>query len=201
VAVAFQSAGTPYQLQCSTTPAPSRFRLLDGPTYGRLEGVNLAHGTFTYVPDTGSHGTDTITFRWVSMNGQFRTNTALVTLHVVPGAAPTCPAQHLDNVPSSGVHLQFSCPDVGGHPGYRIVRVPKHGYLKNVDLAAGTATYFPDPGVRRFRCDDLPGRRRELDLGLSRDHVRRHRLRALTSNRGGDGKTLARPRVVLEGAA
>jgi hypothetical protein len=233
VTVAFQSAGTPYQLQCGTTPEPSRFRLIDGPTYGRLEAVDLAHGTFTYVPaiafsgtdqarfvaiagdnesapftvrfrvdrgcldqavhvapdgpgaavtlgctrwdgvghyevsqpphgrfqnlnvsagtftyvpDPGFQGTDTITFRWVSMNGQFRTNTALLTLHVVPGAPPACPAQHLDNVPSGGIHIKLSCPAVGEHPTYRIVSVPKHGYLKSIDLAAGTAIYLPDPG-------------------------------------------------------
>jgi hypothetical protein len=60
------SPGVPFRLLCADLSRPESFRILTLPDHGFLDNRNFTMGTFTYVPDTGYAGTDSLTFQAVS---------------------------------------------------------------------------------------------------------------------------------------
>ena len=60
------SPGVPFRLLCTDLSRPASFRILTLPDHGFLDNRNFTAGTFTYVPDTGYAGTDSLTFQAVS---------------------------------------------------------------------------------------------------------------------------------------
>jgi hypothetical protein len=66
ISVPRNSPGVPFQLLCTDLSRPESFRILTLPDHGFLDKRNFTAGTFTYVPDTGYAGTDSLTFQAVS---------------------------------------------------------------------------------------------------------------------------------------
>jgi hypothetical protein len=62
VDVPHASAGRSFELRCSDGVRPGSFRILSDPGHGRLEKADLTNGTFSYVPDAGYAGLDSIRF-------------------------------------------------------------------------------------------------------------------------------------------
>jgi Bacterial Ig domain len=66
ISVPRNSPGVPFRLLCADLSRPEIFQILTLPDHGFLDNRNFTAGTFTYVPDTGYTGTDSLTFRAVS---------------------------------------------------------------------------------------------------------------------------------------
>ena len=144
VHVPLDSAGVAVQLGCSRTNQPGQFRLISLPKHGFVDHRDMTRGTFTYVPLPDYSGTDTLTFG--SVIRDLASRPATVTFIVGPRTSPVCPDQHFNYVPSGGVHVQLHCPELGQHPSYRLLAVPEHGRLEDLDFAAGSFKYVPDTG-------------------------------------------------------
>jgi hypothetical protein len=63
VQVPLNSLGVPVQLHCSDTSRPTSFRIVALPDHGTLVNRDLTTGTFTYVPDAGYVGTDSMMYQ------------------------------------------------------------------------------------------------------------------------------------------
>jgi hypothetical protein len=57
------SPGAEVRLHCAPTHRPIEFRIDSPPRHGHLVDVNLSAGTFTYVPDLGFAGTDSLEYQ------------------------------------------------------------------------------------------------------------------------------------------
>jgi hypothetical protein len=63
VEVPRDSLGIAVQLHCTPTSRPSGFKIDSRPLHGNLIDVNLTAGTFTYIPDPGYTGTDSLAYQ------------------------------------------------------------------------------------------------------------------------------------------
>lgn len=138
VDVPHDSPGVRVQLSCPGPVQPSSYRITAGPAHGSLKDVNLAAGTFTYVPSAGFAGIDSVRFAGVAVGKQ--SPEATVSFVVAAG----CDNQTVA-VPagSPGVPVKLHCSASNVPGAFQLVSVPDHGYLDDRDLTAGTFTYEP----------------------------------------------------------
>jgi hypothetical protein len=62
VQVPRDSLGIAVRLHCTPASRPTGFQIVSGPQHGNLADVNLTAGTFTYIPDRGFTGTDSLKY-------------------------------------------------------------------------------------------------------------------------------------------
>ncbi len=102
---AFENLSTSVQLSGQNTypdasvKVPLTYSLLSDPTHGTVTDFNAATGTFTYTPDPGYTGTDTIDYA-VTANGPISTAAAATSspATVTVSVAPTPPVVSVQNV-------------------------------------------------------------------------------------------------------
>jgi hypothetical protein len=63
VQVPRDSLGIAFRLHCTPASRPTGFQIVSGPQHGNLTDVNLTAGTFTYIPDRGFTGTDSLEYQ------------------------------------------------------------------------------------------------------------------------------------------
>lgn len=143
VAVAHNSAGTPITLTGSdpdNPPLPLTYTVVAGPSRGTLTGSGANR---TYVPNPGTYGADTFTFR-VS-NGTNTSSTATVTLNVAVGT-PTANAQSASTSRDTPVAVTLTGSD-DNRPAlplaYAVTTAPRFGTLSGT---APNLTYTPNVG-------------------------------------------------------
>jgi hypothetical protein len=139
--VAHASPGVLVQLHCADVSRPASFQLRSGPSHGKLVGFDVAKGTFTYVPAVDYAGTDTVTFAATAV-GQVSADTTVTFLN-----APECFDLTIGvGSDGPGASVQLRCSATNEPWSLKLVGLPKHGYLDNRDLVAGTFTYVPAEG-------------------------------------------------------
>jgi len=80
VSVPANGSGVPIRLRCTELSRPEYFQLVHLPDHGFLENRNFQAGTFTYVPDAGYTGTDSLVF--VAYSGGVSSAPATITFRV-----------------------------------------------------------------------------------------------------------------------
>jgi hypothetical protein len=86
VDVPFDSPGVPVRLHCSDASRITSFRLGTLPAHGHLQNLNLSAGTFSYVPDHGYAGPDSLMYQ--ALTGDQASVPYTVTFNVGLGEAP-----------------------------------------------------------------------------------------------------------------
>jgi hypothetical protein len=122
--------------------------LVDDVDYGTLSAVTS--GAFTYTPDPGFTGTDSLTYSMVDDESQ--TDSATVTIEVVDARRPPVAvddeyimfAGETLDVAADGFLLNDVDPDGGAVTGQSLVDNVDNGTLSAV--TSGAFTYTPDPG-------------------------------------------------------
>jgi hypothetical protein len=121
VVVPYDSPGVPVRLHCSDTSRITSFRLVALPAHGHLQNLDLAAGTFSYVPDRGYADTDSMMFQ--ALAGDLASVPYTVTFNVGRGEAP--------------MHLTASATNVAfGHPPMLTVIMPAR--------ATGTVGFYDE---------------------------------------------------------
>lgn len=143
VDVPHNSPGVTFALNCDSDPRPSSYQILSGPSHGTLQPNQFLNSLFTYVPQTGFAGIDTITFSAVAAGVVSPPQT--VTFVV----AQACYSQTLVVAQNSvGVPVQLACSASSAPSTFQVISLPAHGYLDNRDIPAGTFTYVPIAGYQ-----------------------------------------------------
>jgi len=138
----FHDARTAFKLSCPGGIEPGSFQVLAQPSHGHLENDDLITGTFTYVPDAGYAGTDTMKF--LARAAGRASNQATVTFVV----ARECLDQTVHALAGSpGVEVRLHCSRGADQAEFKLDtipgRAPAHGDLKDIDTTDGTFTYVP----------------------------------------------------------
>jgi Bacterial Ig-like domain (group 3) len=129
---------TAFRLSCPGPVAPGSFEVLTQPSHGHLEKSDLTNGTFTYVPDAGYAGTDSMKF---VARAAGRVSTESTVTFVVARECLDQTVHVLANSP--GVEVQLHCSRGDEPEQFKLDAVPAHGSLKDVDTSNGTFTYAP----------------------------------------------------------
>lgn len=124
---------------------PLTFSVNSGPEHGTLSGFNVNTGAFTYTPDGGYFGPDSLKFE--ATDGAFISNEGTVRITVMhvnsPPVARDTSITTNEDVPVNG-QLHATDSDGPGPLTFQQLAGPIHGDLTSFDANTGTFTYSPD---------------------------------------------------------
>ncbi|HEY4281234.1 MAG TPA: Ig-like domain-containing protein [Conexibacter sp.] len=122
---------------------PLTYEIVSGPAKGSVGPIDQPTGQVAYTPSPGQNGADTFSFRARSVNGSSATATATIALQ--PPPACTDVEAHAGH--DTAVTVELSCSDPAADElTYALASQPADGSLGEIDQAAGTVVYTPDPG-------------------------------------------------------
>lgn len=123
------------------------YAIVTNPTQGTLVSFNPNNGQFRYVPKPNFYGNDSFTFQ--ANDGTVSSNVGTITIRVFAvNDAPVAELVILETPSDVAVNGRMVATDPDNpNLTYSIVTQPSSGVLSNVDLAAGTFTYTPNPGT------------------------------------------------------
>lgn len=138
VGVPSGSSGVNVTLRCPNGPQPAGYAIRTNPSHGRLDKVDLAKGTFTYVPTAGFAGTDSMSFVATAVG---RVSVETTVTFVVP---PRCFDQtYKVGANGPGVPVSLRCAESNEQGSFRLLVLPDHGFLDDRNMDSGTFTYVP----------------------------------------------------------
>jgi hypothetical protein len=122
------------------------FAIVDGPFHGDVTGFDPSTGAFTYEPDPGYSGPDSLLFE--ATDGDLTSAPAVVRITVInvndPPVARDTTVTTDEDVPVNG-QLQAYDPDNGPSSlTYTRISGPIHGSITAFDVNTGAFTYEPD---------------------------------------------------------
>lgn len=123
---------------------PLTFSINSGPEHGSISGFNTSTGAFTYTPDPGYSGPDSL--KYEATDGDFVSNEGTVRITVIdvndPPVARDTTVTTDEDTPVNG---QMHATDTDG-PGpltFEHLNGPTHGTLTSFDVNTGAFTYAP----------------------------------------------------------
>lgn len=119
------------------------YSIVSMPQKGTIQNLNLTTGSFRYVPNANSNGTDSFSFKIKDQFGFSNVGSISVNLNNINDAPTATPiTAMLDEDKSVSVKLLGSDPD-GDALTFRLIAQPANGVVTNFNAATGTFTYTP----------------------------------------------------------